>query len=45
VIAKAVVKEMQTERHRVVFTTTCSVGDKVVLDGEATLMISRRTTC
>jgi 3-hydroxybutyryl-CoA dehydratase len=42
VIAKASVKEIQAERRRATFTTTCSVGDKLVLDGEAVLMVERR---
>lgn len=42
VIAKACVKEMQAERGRVTFGTTCRVGDKLVLDGEAVLMVERR---
>jgi 3-hydroxybutyryl-CoA dehydratase len=44
VIAKASIKEIQAERRRVTFTTTCSVGDKLVLDGEAVLMVERRPT-
>jgi 3-hydroxybutyryl-CoA dehydratase len=42
VIAKACVKEIQAERRRVTFATICSVGDKLVLDGEAILMVERR---
>ena len=42
VIARACVKEIQAERRRVTFATTCSVGDKLVLDGEAILMVERR---
>ncbi len=40
--ARVSVKEIIEEKKRVVFDTTCSVGGKVVLDGEATLMVSRR---
>ena len=42
VVARATVKEIQAERRRVVLSTVCSVGDKVVLDGEATMMVDSR---
>lgn len=42
VIARATVKEMQAERRRITFATTCSVSDTLVLDGEAILMVERR---
>ena len=42
VVARATVKEIQAERRRVVLTTVCTVGDTVVLDGEATMMVNRR---
>ena len=40
--ARATIKEIVDEKRRVVFDTVCSVGETVVLDGEATLMVSRR---
>jgi 3-hydroxybutyryl-CoA dehydratase len=40
--ARVTVKEIQQEKKRVVFDTVCSVGDKVVLEGEAMLMVHRR---
>jgi 3-hydroxybutyryl-CoA dehydratase len=40
--ARVTVKEIQQDRKRVVFDTVCSVGDKVVLEGEAKLMVHRR---
>lgn len=40
--ARVTVKEIQAEKKRVVFDTICSVGGKVVLEGEATLMVHRR---
>ena len=43
VVARATVKEILAERGRVVLTTECSVGDKVVVDGEATMMVSKRS--
>ena len=42
VIARASVKELNTERKRVILETTCNVGDTKVLDGEAVLMVPRR---
>jgi 3-hydroxybutyryl-CoA dehydratase len=44
VVARATVTEIQAERRRVVSTTVCSVEDKVLLDGEATMMASNRPT-
>ncbi len=43
VIAKVTVAELVPERRRATFATICSVGETKVLDGEAVLMISRRT--
>ena len=43
VVARATVKEILPERSRVVLTTACSVGDTVVVDGEATMMVSKRS--
>ena len=40
--AKVTVKEVIAEKARVVGDTVCTVGDKVVIDGEATLMVSSR---
>ncbi len=42
VVARATVKEIVPERRRVVMTTVCTVGETVVLDGEATVMVSNR---
>ena len=40
--ASATVKEVNREKQRIVLETVCKVGDKVVIDGEALLMVSRR---
>ena len=40
-MARASVKELEAERRRVTLATVCTVGDKKVLDGEATLMLPR----
>ena len=40
VVARATVKEIVPERRRVVMTTVCTVGETVVLDGEAMVMVS-----
>ena len=40
--ARVTVREIQSEKKRVVFDTVCSVGGKVVLEGDATLMVHRR---
>ncbi len=40
--ARVTVKEIQSDKNRVIFDSVCSVGDKVVLEGEATLMVHRR---
>ena len=42
VTAKVTVKAMNLERRRVTFDTTCTVGGRVVVDGEAELMVSSR---
>ena len=39
VVARAVVREILPEKHRVKLATSCQVGDKLVLDGEAVLMV------
>ena len=40
--ARATVKEVIVDKCRVVVDTVCTVGDKVVIDGEATLMPTSR---
>ena len=40
--AKVTVKEVITEKSRVVVDTVCTVGHQVVIDGEATLMATSR---
>lgn len=40
--ARVTVKDIQSEKKRVVFDTACHVGDTVVLEGEATLMVASR---
>ena len=40
--ARVTVKEVIAEKGRVVLDTVCTVGDKVVIDGEATLMPTSR---
>lgn len=40
--ARVCIKEIVAEKRRVIFDTSCWVGDKVVLEGEASLMVSRR---
>ncbi len=42
VTAKVTVKEVVAEKGRVVLDTVCSVGDKVVIDGEASVMATSR---
>ncbi len=42
VTARVTVKDVDQDRKRVVFTTVCTVGDTVVIDGEALLLVSRR---
>ncbi|MSO88581.1 MAG: MaoC family dehydratase [Rhodospirillaceae bacterium] len=39
--ARATITEIIPEKRRVVLTTVCSVGDKVVIDGEAVIMVPR----
>jgi 3-hydroxybutyryl-CoA dehydratase len=39
VVTTATVKDIIPEKRRVVLTTVCKVGDKVVLDGEALVML------
>lgn len=40
--ATATVKEVDMERKRVILETMCSVGGKMVVDGEATMMVDSR---
>jgi 3-hydroxybutyryl-CoA dehydratase len=42
VLARVTVSTIDREKARVTFATTCHVGDKIVLDGEAQLMVPRR---
>ncbi len=42
VVARATVKEILPARRRVVLTTVCTIGDTVVIDGEATMMVANR---
>jgi len=40
--ARVTIKEVIEDKKRVVFDTVCTVDEKVVLEGEATLMVARR---
>ena len=40
--ARVVVKEVMVDKCRVVLDTVCTVGDKVVIDGEAMVMATSR---
>ena len=40
--ARVTLREIVSEKKRVVFDTVCTVGDKVVLEGEATLKVQAR---
>ena len=40
--ARVCIKEILTDKRRVIFDTTCWVGEKIVLEGEASLMVNRR---
>jgi 3-hydroxybutyryl-CoA dehydratase len=42
VVARVTVKELKPEKRRAIFSTVCTVGGKVVLDGEAEIMIPAR---
>lgn len=42
VTARVTIKSVDQQSKRVIFETVCSVGDTVVIDGEAMLMVSRR---
>lgn len=41
--AKVTVKELVHDKCRVSLTTVCTVGDKVVIDGDALVMPTSRT--
>ena len=38
------VREIIPEKNRVILDTVCKVGDTVVIEGEATVMIGKRPT-
>ena len=40
--ARVCIKEIVADKRRVIFDTSCWVGDKMVLEGEAALMVNRR---
>ena len=42
VTARVTVKDVDPDNKRVTFDTVCTVGDTVVVDGEAVLLVSRR---
>ncbi len=42
VSARVTVREIVPEKRRILFDTVCTVGDQVVLDGDAVLMVDRR---
>jgi len=42
VVARVTVKAIDQEKKRVTLETVCSVGDTVVIEGEAIAMVSRR---
>lgn len=42
VAARVTVREIVAEKRRILFDTVCTVGDQVVLDGDAVLMVDRR---
>jgi 3-hydroxybutyryl-CoA dehydratase len=41
-VARAVVEVLHPEKKRVTFHTTCSVGDKLVIDGHALIQVPSR---
>jgi len=43
VVAKVTISEIVPEKRRVTFACECLVGDTVVIDGAATLMVNRKT--
>lgn len=42
VVARVTVKELKPEKRRALFSTVCTVGNQVVLDGEAEIMVPSR---
>lgn len=44
VTATCTITEINTERRRVIMSTICTVQDKVVVEGTAVFMVSRRGT-
>jgi 3-hydroxybutyryl-CoA dehydratase len=42
VVARVTLREVNQEKKRILVDTVCTVGDKVVLDGEAKLMVASR---
>ena len=42
VTARVTIREMDVERRRVTFDTVCTVRDRVVVDGDALLMVASR---
>ena len=44
VTARVTIRDIDEERKRIVVDTVCTVGDTVVIDGEAMLKVSRRAS-
>jgi len=42
VVARVTVTELKNEKRRAIFSTVCSVGDQIVLDGEAEILVPTR---
>lgn len=42
VVARVTVKELKSEKRRALFSTACTVGERVVLDGEAEILVPAR---
>lgn len=42
VVARVTVKELKSEKRRALFSTVCTVGERVVLDGEAEILVPAR---
>ena len=43
VVARVTIKELKNEKRRALFSTVCTVGDRVVLDGEAEILVPARS--
>jgi len=43
VVASVTIRDINMEKRRVTFDCACTVNDKVVMDGEALIMVDRRT--